>query len=222
MKFIPHGWNSGKGAAHRFLVDSLSYQGDDCLIWPFANCRGYGQFGYLGKNYYAHRYMCELKNGPAPSDIHEAAHSCGKNNCVNPGHLSWKTPTENMLDCREHGTHVRSRYGSAGKITRDQAATIRALKGIKKLREIAAEYGISEWAVSNIWVGKTHLKPSKLPPKWTPEDNAKLQDCISRGMTHKEIAAEIGRPHKAVATKAYRLGIKSQWIQPIAGGRQDG
>ena len=122
----------GNGKTIQWIRDHATYQHEEwCLIWPFSTTRGYGTFSYLGKKYYAHHFMCELVNGPAPSDIHEAAHSCGDEGCVNPRHLSWKTPTENGLDCRQHGTHVRSRYGSAGKITLEQAETIRRLKGVK-------------------------------------------------------------------------------------------
>lgn len=206
----------GQSRSRQFLVDHLDFVSEECLIWPFSRTRGYGQFGYLGKGYYAHRYMCELKRGPAPSDIHEAAHSCGNNGCVNPAHLSWKTPSENMMDCRGHGTHIRSRYGNTGKLTQEEAQAIRALKGVMKLREIADQFGISESAVSNIWVGRTYSRTRNIPPRWAPDENAKLKAAIERGRTHKEIAEIIGRPRRAVATQARRLGLKSQWVCPWA------
>lgn len=84
----------GEGKTIKWLRAHTDYSHDWCLIWPFVSkLHGYGQFGYLGKNYYAHRFMCELAHGPAPSPLHEAAHSCGRGHegCVNPQHLSWKT-----------------------------------------------------------------------------------------------------------------------------------
>lgn len=53
--------NKGEGAAIRFIRDHERYPHKEwCLIWPFSTTRGYGTFGYLGKGYYAHRFMCEL------------------------------------------------------------------------------------------------------------------------------------------------------------------
>jgi hypothetical protein len=198
----------GEGAAIRFIRDHQSYpHADWCLIWPFSTTRGYGRFGYLGKGYYAHRFMCELAHGRAPSDAHEAAHSCGDTACVNPHHLSWKTPSENGLDCRKHGTHVRSRYGCAGKITSEQADTIRGLKGIKTLRELSDEYGVSESAISNVWVGRTHYRPSKII-HWKPDEDAVIRDGIDRGLASKQIADLIpGRTAGAVDSRARRLGL---------------
>jgi hypothetical protein len=204
----------GEGRAFRFIVAHQTYAHKDwCLIWPFTKVRGYGSFGYLGKRYYAHRYMCELVNGSAPSDVHEAAHSCGESSCVNPHHLSWKLPADNGLDCRSHGTHVRNTDGPGGRITSEQAAEIRALKGVKKLDEIAAEYGVSYSTVSNIWVGRTHSPNRKGPPVWSKEEDAELVDLNDRGHNHKEIAGVIGRPYRAVTMRAHRLGIKSKWTR---------
>jgi hypothetical protein len=151
----------GEGRAFRLITAHRDYPYDDwCLIWPFTKIRGYGSFGHLGKRHYAHRFMCELAHGSAPSDLHEAAHSCGNAACVNPNHLSWKTPGENGLDCRKHGTHVRNTHGPSGKITKEQAGAIRSLKGVKRLWELAEEYGVSESTISNIWVGRTHSRPN--------------------------------------------------------------
>src|SRR3990167_5821208 len=94
-------YNYGKGKAAAWLRAHADYHGDDCLIWPFARKQdGRGQIGYEGETYGAHEFMCILVNGPAPSPIHETAHSCGNGHggCVNPKHLSWKTPTENHID----------------------------------------------------------------------------------------------------------------------------
>jgi HNH endonuclease len=198
----------GEGAAIRFIRDHQAYPHKDwCLIWPFSTTRGYGRFGYHGKGYYAHRFMCELAHGRPPSDVHEAAHSCGDTACVNPHHLSWKTPSANGLDCRKHGTHVRSRYSCGGKITVEQAETIRSLMGVKKLRELADEYGVSESAISNVWVGKTHFRPSKVS-FWKPEEDASIREGVARGLTAKQIAELVpGRSAGAVASRARRIGL---------------
>lgn len=201
---------NGSGTTIQWIRSYVEYPHDDwCVIWPFSTTRGYGRFNHLGKAYYAHRFMCELAHGPAPSDIHEAAHSCGDSTCVNPRHLSWKTPTENGLDCRQHGTHVRSRYGSAGKITMLQAETIRGLKGARTLRELADEYGVSESCISNVWVGKTHYRPSKIN-HWSDEDDNRIRDGVGRGLNFPQLAALFpDRTPSGVMGRTYRLGLKS-------------
>jgi hypothetical protein len=199
----------GEGAAIRFVRQHENYPHKDwCLIWPFSKSRGYGTFSYLGKSYYAHRFMCELAHGRASSDIHEAAHSCGDAGCVNPNHLSWKTPSENGLDCRKHGTHVRSRLGSGGKITPEQAETIRSLKGDKKLWELADEYGVSESTISNIWVGKTHYRP-RIINHWKPAEDAVIKDGASRGLNCAQIAKLLpGRTALSVSSRAHRIRMR--------------
>jgi HNH endonuclease len=198
--------NKGDGMTIQFIRQHELYAHKDwCLIWPFSKSRGYGTFRYLGKTYYAHRFMCELAHGHAPSDIHEAAHSCGDAGCVNPNHLSWKTPSANGLDCRKHGTHVRSRLGSGGKITPEQAETIRSLKGVKKLWELADEYGVSESTISNIWVGRTHYRP-RIINHWKPEEDATIKYGTKLGLSCAQIAEQLsGRSASSVASRAKRI-----------------
>lgn len=153
--------NKGDGKAIRWILAHLNHVGDECLTWPFALTNGYGQFGFLGDLHYAHRFMCELVHGPAPSDEHEAAHSCGRGQfgCVNRNHLLWKTPGENQLDRALHDT--KNTWSWRGKLTQKQADEIRALKGLLTQREIATLYGVSRSNVSFIhcdkaWTGKPH------------------------------------------------------------------
>ena len=201
----------GNGQTIKWIRQHQNYPHDDwCLMWPFYRLRGYGSFGYLGKQYYAHRFMCELTHGAPPTPQHQAAHSCGNGHlgCVNPRHLSWKTKSQNQLDCREHGTQAKHYGGNKGRLTREQAEEIRQMKGEKTQVEIAEQYGVSESTVSDIWLNRTHTRPSKIV-HWTPEEDAKLRDCIERGMNFTKIAREIGRPIGAVSMRAYRIGLHS-------------
>lgn len=204
-------WNKGKSASRQWLLDRLDHDSDECLIWPFSTARGgYGHFGYLGETHYAHRYMCELKHGPAPSDTHEAAHDCGNSSCVNPRHIAWKTRLENKMDCRLHGTHVKHRTGNVGKVTREQAADIRALKESMTLKELSERFGLSQSGIANICTGRRQARPSKVQ-HWTPEQDAVMREAIERGAKHKEIAEMVGKSVNAVAGHAAKLGIASKW-----------
>lgn len=87
------------GESFEWIKNHTSHDGFDCLIWPFA--RGTDGRGMMSSKYagtpQAHRVMCILVHGDPPSDMHEAAHLCGKGGegCVHPGHLIWATHKEN-------------------------------------------------------------------------------------------------------------------------------
>jgi DNA-binding CsgD family transcriptional regulator len=150
--------NKGNYACQRWLDDHAGHEGEACLIWPFSGPRGYGQFkSSSGERMYAHRYMCTLVHGDPPSDEHQASHSCGRGHekCVNPRHISWKTPSGNQLDRRMHGTTKRNRYGPTGRLTIAQAEEIRRLRAHKTQDELANMFGTSRGNVQFILSGQT-------------------------------------------------------------------
>lgn len=153
----PLGGGTEQGAPLRFLQEAaLSYEGADCLIWPYATLpNGYGHLWVDGGDILASRYVCEKAHGPAPSAGHEAAHSCGNGNggCISPGHLSWKTRAANEADKLLHGTHNRGERHSRAKLTEGQVKEIRALRGTVTGAELAERYGISRWAIYDVLSG---------------------------------------------------------------------
>lgn len=159
-------WSSkrGQGECHKWLCDNAGYAGDECLIWPyFKNTEtGYGHLGFEGKQRYAHRLMCEMAHGPAPDDKPYCAHSCGNGHlgCVNPRHLSWKSVADNLLDRRDHGTVRANTNGHAGKLSVEQIAQIRALKGKKSQYALARMFGVKRAAIQ-YW--HNHDKPHSPP-----------------------------------------------------------
>lgn len=133
-----------------FLVKAMEYEGDDCLLWPYArNDQGYPQFRRGKTIHYAHRVICERVHGQ-PGDKLEAAHSCnrGKDGCINKRHLSWKTHAGNMADKKVHGTQVRGAAQNGAKLTDDAVLEIRA-SNLSNV-EISRRYGISHAQVSRI------------------------------------------------------------------------
>jgi hypothetical protein len=188
-------WNKGKGAAVTWLREHVGYSGAECLIWPFSrHPRGYGQLGHLGKPGYAHRVMCELANGPAPTPGHLATHDCGRGHdgCVNPKHLSWKTLSGNMQDKHRHGTTTDSWWGQNGKLTPEQVAEIMATPmGLHVIPQLAARFGVTESNIRHIRTGRTWAPGSQRPSNLTPEQVAEIR--AARGhLTQRELAADYG------------------------------
>ncbi len=170
----PLGGRTSPGKTLAWLYEHQGYDADSCLIWPFADDgKGYGVTNVDGKQQYAHRIMCALVNGEAPTPDHEVAHSCGRGNlgCVSPKHLRWATRSENHSDKITHGTHSRGERCPTVKITEEDARQILALKGKMMQKDIAAKFGVSLGHVSNIHLGK----------RW-----AWLTDERNRGDTEKD------------------------------------
>jgi hypothetical protein len=150
--------NFAKGEAMAWLLAHTTHQGDECLIWPFSRqWDGRGSLGFMGQRHHAHRMMCILAHGTPPTPRHRAAHSCGKGHegCVHPGHLEWKTNSENQLDRRVHGTVNRNPNGRRGKLTHEQVREIRALKGKMTQIQLGAMFGVNFRSIGFIHQGRT-------------------------------------------------------------------
>ena len=159
------GWNKGKpspmrgkGKIYAWLKAHVDHKGTNCLKFPFyiSPKLNYAMFGLNGKMTYAHRWMCEQRNGPPPSPKHEAAHTCGNAHmgCVNPNHLEWKTHQENAQDRVRHGNYSNRKGKPRFILNEDQARQILALKGQKTQFELADMFGVSRCTISSIHTGR--------------------------------------------------------------------
>ena len=96
----------------------------------------------------------------------------GDEGCVNKRHLSWKTPRGNQLDRHENGAGwVR------WKLTPEQVAEIRPLKGLELTTVTAKRYGVTETTIRHIQSGKTWKTGRKVAggfrvAPWTRERRA--------------------------------------------------
>lgn len=127
----------------------VPYDGQDCLIWPYGrDSNGYGVIGHGT----VHSRLCEDAHGPKPTPDHEVAHKCGKGHegCVAKRHLRWATRAENQADKVIHGTSLKGEANPNRKLTEDEVAAIRALRGRKTQHQIAAMFGIDQTTVSDV------------------------------------------------------------------------
>ena len=152
--------NPGKSITVKWFLEHKDYPHRDyCLIWPFVRISdGYGGASLDGRTVRAHRVMCEMIHGPAPSERHHAAHSCnrGRDGCVNPHHLTWKTPEENEAD--------KPPRLSKRKLTIEQAHAIRAAKGLERPLDTARRFGTSFSNVVAIQEGRTWREDCRYMP----------------------------------------------------------
>lgn len=149
------------GAPQRFIEQSLTIQTDDCIIWPFStNSDGYGNYGADGVVLKAHRTVCERVHGPAPNR-HEAAHNCGRRNCINHRHLRWATHAENMADTIAHGTHNRGDRSGRAKLTWPKVRSIRARYAAgEDIPALAASFGVSKPAIYHVVLNERWIERS--------------------------------------------------------------
>lgn len=146
-----------RGPARTFYDEVvLVFEGEDCLIWPYAKDKaGYAQMGVDGHKRSVHRILCIAVLGDPPTNAHQAAHTCGRGHegCVSKKHLAWKTPLENTADQVVHGTRVRGERQYRAKMTEAQVRAVLANKDGCTQRELASRYGVKPSAISKIMRG---------------------------------------------------------------------
>ncbi len=202
------GGNKGKGKCMAWLREHANHASTNCLKYPFAinSTTGYGTLGYMGKMMYAHRVMCEFKNGPPPSPQAEAAHTCGNGHmgCVNPNHLIWKTHQQNAQDRLAHGNYSLRKGVPRFLLTPEKAAQIKALKGQKTQFELAEMFGVSRCTISSIHCGRGWTGEGRKSRPFTPEE---VSDILSR------------RPGATLQALADEYGVKISTMQRICAGK---
>lgn len=152
--YIPELDNLPPEGQQQWLVDHVTHDGDECLIWPWARTRlGRGLATIYEPDGTKYRvtpsvYILTLKDGPRPHPKMHCAHSCGKGHlgCVNPKHLRWATARENSIDAVIHGTNPRVH------LTPEQALAI--YNSPKTPTELGAEFGITPSAAGAIKRGR--------------------------------------------------------------------
>jgi hypothetical protein len=198
-----------------WLLAHVDRPDGECLIWPFTRDKGDGR-ARLGDKL-AHRVMCELVNGPAPTDKPQAAHSCGNGHlgCVHPRHLSWATNSENQYQRYEHGRASFHRQGNRSRLTPEQIETMRSQYGEFTQEKLAEMYGVRRQTIQYYLKYRETLGHDGGKVKhWSPEEDDRLKQAIARGLNIRQAAEFVGRPHKATMSHIYRIGLTSG--QPLS------
>lgn len=142
----------GKRWAHKFFTEVVvPYNGDECLLWPFAAIKGYAVLRVDGKLEYVHRLLCE---GVPEGDKVQALHRCGNGaqGCVTRRHLYWGSPQDNVDDTLKHGRRNRGNRNGSAVLTEDQVREIKGLlqnSGMTRAA-IGERYGVSREAINEI------------------------------------------------------------------------
>jgi hypothetical protein len=142
-------------AAKWLLSQTDSTQREECIDWPFGVMKeGYGRLDFRGREYLAHRLICEWAHGPVPEDKEQAAHSCGNRLCVNPHHLRWATRRENEADKVIHGTTNRGARSGSAVLTPDDVRRIRsAVKSGVTMYVLSKQYGVAHKTIKRAALG---------------------------------------------------------------------
>ena len=137
----------------------LSYvdkRDNGCWLWTGSTAiTGYGNFYYKGRVCLAHRAsLCIFDRNKTLTPGLQVSHSCGTRHCVNPDHLSEKTPSENNgSDKKKHGTDNSGERCHFSKLDWSKVSEIRASD--LKVKELSKTYGVSSSCISNILKKKT-------------------------------------------------------------------
>lgn len=140
-----------------FLNDVLTYDGVDCLIWPYTRTpAGYGQMWFEGRLWIVSRLVCEMSQGAPPAPGYDAAHSCGNGHsgCVTRHHLSWKTRAENIADMVGHGTARRGVKNTLAILSEDDVREIRRLRGQVSQAALGERFGVHANTIGKIQLGR--------------------------------------------------------------------
>jgi hypothetical protein len=121
-----------------------------CMEWTGSTISdGYGMMKVSGKSMLAHRFSYTQAFGEIPEG-QLVLHRCDNPSCVNPDHLFLGTDQDNVSDMFAKGRGRKAKGSGHGRtnLTEDQVRSIRA--DPRKLRDIAADYGLGKSAVGYI------------------------------------------------------------------------
>ena len=137
-----------------WLMNHHTANDNNCWIWNGGkNSAGYGCYGKNKRMYLVHRFSIEINLGRKLSNHEDVRHLCPNEPnrmCYNPEHLSVGTRKENMEDMVKYGHSQMGTRNYHAKLTSEDVISIRALRGMFLLRELAEMYGVDQALISMI------------------------------------------------------------------------
>lgn len=148
---------------------SLIKKTDTCWLWVGRQLEGYGSIYMLGKRRAPHRLMLYWMNrldslahtGDRSTGM--VLHTCDNKLCVNPDHLYIGSHQQNIKDAWDRGQLPRriGHLSPCAKLSAEQVAEIRALRGLESRVKIAARFGVSKSTIDLIFAGKRYSEVVK-------------------------------------------------------------
>lgn len=123
-----------------------------CLEWQgYANALGYGQLGYRGRMWLAHRLANTLRHGPIPCG-HVILHTCDNPRCCEDAHHVRGTVAENNRDM-----HTKGRWRGGDQCGEGNHQAKLNGEAVQRIRSsdasgatLAREFGVSPSTISII------------------------------------------------------------------------
>lgn len=151
-----------------------SVKANGCWLWRGHISRtGYGVFAYkAGCKVTAHRYALLVTAGlPPDGAVYYACHKCRNKNCVNPDHLYWGTPKQNVRDAwddpnrRTEEYRLRAKY--AEKLSNEHVRNIwhKYWQNGESLGDLAEEFGVNSRYLSELIKGRYRKHVTRHLPK---------------------------------------------------------
>ena len=127
---------------------------NQCWIWNGGrNSAGYGCVGKDGRMLLVHRISLEKKIGRELDIKEDARHICPNapnRKCYNPEHLQVGTHKQNMEDMIAHGRSQTGTRNHHSKLTEEDVVSIRAIRSMFLLSELAEMFSVDQALVSMV------------------------------------------------------------------------